>query len=256
MRQGFAIVLAGCAVVGTQGTQVAGPPKTPDGPALRLLEKHSAVIPGHHADGLVQEGKIEVETPEANRLVAKMTGAVAAHCFLGCTSQAIQTFRLEQEFEVEPAPGKSGPVRVVFDGTLKGYLRSNHKGQAAMRVARASVASVGGGAPVLELALTPGCVIGAGGAQEQDQHPDTPPEALLVPGRYVLRAEWTIEASASGIACARGVADFSPDSLPDSWKQDHDPFKDADRKAFGLQWSLEAKAPSMAVTLSPRVVTR
>ena len=64
---------------------------------------------------------------------------------------------------------------------------------------------------------------------------------MCQPGRYVLTVEFAIEARGRGFVNGRGVADFSPTDLPDSWKQEHDPFKDVDRKNFGYVVSLEAK---------------
>jgi hypothetical protein len=64
----------------------------------------------------------------------------------------------------------------------------------------------------------------------------------ISPGRYSLNAALVFDAGADGIANGRGVADFSGDALPDTWQETKDPFKEVDRKNFGLSISLTAAA--------------
>jgi hypothetical protein len=243
MKPICAILLAGSASVAAVAPIEPKPGPVPT-PVIRLLEKRSAIIPGKHADSLVHEGKIDVTTPEPNTLEVRISGAVASHCWLGCQSVGIQTFQLAQELAIVNPDGVQDPVPLVLKGTLKGYLRSCHTGRAGLRVAEARLTSSENGRPLVVLSFPTACVAGKGGEKGLDIEKSGPDVVTLPPGRYVLAVEFTIDASAGGFVNSRGVADFSPTDLPDSWKQDHDPFKDADRKAFGLVVTLQAKPAS------------
>ena len=163
MNSSGALILTGCALFGTSASNDSQPEPAVS-PVIRLLEKQSDVLPGKHADVLVQEGKIEVETPRANAVEVRMTGAVAAHTWMGFESAGIQTFRLVQEFEVASPEHPGMAVELALKGGLKGYLRSCHKGSAAIRSAVATVAPPGGATPLLALRLPTFCVVGKAGA--------------------------------------------------------------------------------------------
>lgn len=227
------------------------PPATPTeeaekpekkGPEITLGSKTDNVIPGKHGDALVDGGKIDVQTPEPNTLTAALTGVTAAHCFLGFHSQGIQTFQLVQEFDIASTDTSISSADLELKSTLNGYVRSNHKGSACMRLASASVSPAGGGGAPLSVSFAPMSVNGCGKSEYKQEYtsPAGPPMPL---GRYVLQANFVLEASADGLVNGRGVADFSPDDLPDIWKQEKDPFKDAERKDFGFNVTLTANAP-------------
>jgi hypothetical protein len=245
-----AILLAGWAALGPGEPSREGRGGA-SAPVFRLLDKRSAVTPGRHADALTHEGKIDIQSPSPNALEVRMTGAVAAHAFLGFRSMGIQTYQLVQEFDLTSEGGTLTEANLALSVALKGYLRSQCKGAAGLRLAGATVAPAGGGRPLLELRVPPACVAGARGEFTFDQPPSTPASATVPAGRYVLVVDLVLEASAGGLVNARGVADFSPADLPDTWKQDHDPFKDMERKDFGFVVSLKAtaltgKAPAVA----------
>ncbi|MEA2631188.1 MAG: hypothetical protein QOE66_1407, partial [Chloroflexota bacterium] len=76
-------------------------PSAPAGPTFEfgLRGEDKCISPYTHGDAKTEEGKIDV-VPEKNTLTVTLTGGVGANVFLGAHSEAMQSFRLLQEFEV------------------------------------------------------------------------------------------------------------------------------------------------------------
>jgi hypothetical protein len=222
--------------------------KEKEKPPLEITtgNKRECVIPGKHGDALAEGGKIDVSNPEPNQLKVLMTGVTAAHCFFGCHSVGIQTFQLEQEFEIASTDSKITQAVLTLQSNLNGYIRSRNKGSATMRCANATISPAGSGSGPLSVSFAPASVCGPCGQHEFKEEYAPPAGPPLPLGRYVLVASFVIEAQADGLINARGVADFSADDLPDIWKQEKDPFKDADRKEYGFSITLTAEPPKDA----------
>lgn len=229
------------------GAPAATPSEAPAQPAspiqIALREKRDCIIPGKHGDGLAEGGKITVETPEPNTLKATLIGVAAAHCFVGCHSSAVQTFQLVQEFDITSNDSNVTQASVALVSSLNGYVRSHHKGSAYLRVASVTITPAGQGRAALAATFPPASACGTGGQMLYQQEIKAPESRLLPLGRYVLEAHMVLEATADGVVNGRGVADFSSDPLPDGWKQEHDPFKDQDRKDFGFTIQLTTESP-------------
>jgi hypothetical protein len=82
-------------------------------------------------------------------------------------------------------------------------------------------------------------------------------------GRYVLKADFIIDAVAGGLCDGHSVADFSPTTaLPADWVRTRDPFQGVDKKNFGFSMNLTAavddpaaaRSAASARTLSTKVV--
>jgi hypothetical protein len=209
-----------------------------DEPQIKAGRKDESITPIKQHDGLSEGGQIEVETDE-NTLTVTMTGVAAAHCWVGCESTGGQLFRLSQEFEITSPEQGVTEVELTLESTLKGVIRGRHKGRGCMRMASAAVYRADGPRTPLNLAHTPACAPG-GCAFKYEREIKLP--AVTVPlGKYVLVAEFFIEADATGLTTGHGIADFSDDPIPDLWKQERDPFKDVDRKEFGFVLKLTAE---------------
>ena len=82
-------------------------------------------------------------------------------------------------------------------------------------------------------------------------------------GRYVLKADFVIDAVAGGLCDGHSVADFSPTTaLPADWVRTRDPFQGVDKKNFGFSLLLTAavddpataRSAASARTSSPEVI--
>jgi hypothetical protein len=190
-------------------------------------------------DALTEDGTIEIETPTPSSIDITMTGAVAAHCWVGCHSIGVQRFQLVQEFEMASPDPEATSAELTLESSLKGYLRGRHKGTGCLQRADAAVYAAGRPTP-LRVAFAPACVAGPG-ARKYEKEVELPAAELPL-GRYVLVMTFTIQADADGITNGHGVADFSDDPLPSEWQQVKDPFKDVDRKDFGFSVTLTASS--------------
>jgi len=225
----------------------AGTPAAPapGSPRFTLGQKSETITPGTLGDGLAEGGKIDVATPDPDTLKVTITGASAAHCRVGLHSAGVQRFQLVQEFEVASDDPAAGGVVLTLESALNGYVRARHKGGACMRLADATVAPAGGGTGFMSVAYPPLCAQGAS-AQLYKREIKANEVPSLPPGRYVLTANFQIEANAEGLINGHGVANFGPDALPDPWKQSTDPFKDEDAKDYGFSITLKVAAPGAA----------
>jgi hypothetical protein len=193
------------------------------------------------ADG----GIVDIQTGPPQTITVLMTGTPAADSYLGCTSSAKQTYRLEQEFTVECSNAAIRTVKLTLDSSLVGYVRSVRNAGASVKLARVTVTPLGGTASAaLILSHPPQSVSGTDG-RLCNRHLE-PLEAPAMPvGKYLMTAEFELDTKASGITNAHAVADFSPDTvLPADWVRVRDPFQGVSKKNFGFNITLTASAPS------------
>ena len=179
---------------------------------------------------------------EAGTLTATITSIAGAHAYLGTHSASVHEVTLVQEFDVASSDPNVGQVLVSLEGSLNGYLRSRHKGSACVRMASATVAPAAGGYAPLSVALPALSVSGHDGQYAYSQSSKSPEQSLPV-GRYVLTANFHIDAAAEGVLNGHGVANFSPDDLPAGYAQEVDPFKDAEKKDYGFVLTVTAALP-------------
>jgi len=216
----------------------------PAGPVFTLGDKQETIAPIKQHDGLAEGGKVEVKA-ESGTLSLTMTAAAAAHCWVGCHSVGGQRLYVTQPFEItSTAQGNTAAV-VTLESTLKGVLRGRHKGSGCLHLAGAAVYAQSGAPTPLSLAYPPASAP-SGCAFKYEREAKLPPITLPL-GKYVLVADFLVQAEADGFANGHGVADFSSDDLPDAWKQEKDPFKDVDRKEFGFVVTLTAESPKAPV---------
>ena len=225
----------------TQAPETAASPIT-----ITLGAKSETITPGKIHDGLAKDGKITVATPKPDTMSILISGVAAAHTFLGFHSVAIYSFRVTQEFEVSSSDPNVSQAVLNLESTLNGYVRTKGTGTARLSLATATLAPVGG-APILAISYPTSAFAGGNNSRKYEQEIKPPAQGPLPLGRYVLAATFQVEASADGIGCSRGVADFSADALPDPWKQEKDPYKDVDRANFGFSTTVTALVPGASV---------
>jgi hypothetical protein len=239
-----------------------GPPAPMPAPtfSITLGGRTACVTPSHSGQARADGGAIDVVTGSGT-LSAVLTGTVAANAHLGCTGSACETFHLVQEFEITCSDPNVKTVSLTLDSTLVGFVRSRYKAGAQMKIATAVVAPVNWDDSPLSVGH-PIQVVEGTQAQLCNQHlvPLTVP--FMPVGRYVLKAEFIIDAVAGGLCDGHSVADFSPSTtLPADWVRTRDPFQGVDKKNFGFSLLLTAAADPVAAksaasarTSSPEVI--
>jgi hypothetical protein len=225
-------------------TQPAGQ----EGPSFEfgLRGEQKCIVPFKHGDAKTEEGKIEV-TPDKNTLTVTMTGGVGANVFLGLHSEAMQTFRLIQEFEVSCSDTSVREMILTLDSKLVGYVRSKHKASACVRLASLTVTPSGSSSPVLSVSHPIPCVGNACGvldpplgSQSKDPLPAVRSQPLPM-GTYVIDANFILTAFAEGFLDAHSTAIFSPEPTElDPWEREHDPFAGEKKDGYGFTTVLTA----------------
>ena len=214
--------------------------------SFSLGSASNAVQPYTHGDAKTEEGKIDVTT-EANTLKVVMTGGVGANVFLGFESIANQTFQLVQEFEITAADPNVREVVLTLDSGLIGFVRAKHKASACVNVACVRIAPAGWSSSPLSASLPGICVVGPNeqcgcplGMMNKDPLAPITSQPLPV-GRYVLQADFVIQATARGIIDAHSTAIFSPEPTElDPWEREHDPYKGEEKEGYGFTTILTA----------------
>jgi hypothetical protein len=221
--------------------------------------KNEAVSPYTEHDAKVEEGKIDVAT-DKNTLTVTMTGGAGANVFLGAHSEAMQSFRLVQEFDVTSTDPKLSQVILSLDTKLVGFVRSKHKASACVHIASITVTPAGWGTSPLAASLPRPCVgpnchpLGAAnGSMVKDPLPTITSEPLPL-GRYVIDASFVITADANGLLDAHSTAIFTPEPTElDPWEREHDPYNGEDKAGYGFT-SVITATPVGAATQSAEAV--
>jgi hypothetical protein len=225
--------LASTAARATQATRTAPP-------AITLKEKRESVEREKHgAANVFEGGKITVATA-GNTLSATLTGTSNAYAYVLCHSYGGALLHLEQEFEVTPSDPTYGWVVLTISAKVDGHLRSDIHGGASLRMASATVQPVRGG-EALELALSPRQAGGVQGSWRVKEEASLSPQVVPA-GRFLLVADFVVEATADHISKGHGEADFAPDSPGGAWAWP-DPIEKVDSKDFGLTVNVKADTP-------------
>jgi hypothetical protein len=209
---------------------------------LTLGGRSACVTPGHRGQARAEGGQIDITSPNSSALAAVLSGSVAANAYLGCPGSASERCQLVQEFEITCSDNNVKTAKMSLDSVLAGFVRSKHRAGAGTRLATARVCPVGSTQPVMVITHPTLAVKGNDGLH-CNQHLPTLEVGGLPLGRYVLTAEFVLEAEAFGIADAHAHADFSPSgSLPADWVRTRDPFQGVDKKDFGFSLTLTVAA--------------
>ena len=124
---------------------------------------------------------------------------------------------------------------------LDGHLRTDENGGATLKLASASVHPVDGG-PGLGLALAPRTSpCGARGVWRLKEDSKSNP-VIVAPGRFILVADFVIEATADHFCNGHGEVDFAPDSPEGAWAWP-DPIEKVPTKDWGFTVWVQADTP-------------
>ncbi len=204
--------------------------------------KNEAIAPYTHGEAKAADGKFEI-TPEDNTLKTVITGAAGANVFLGINSSAIESVQVTQEFDITCTDPSITHVVLTLESNLLGIIRSKHKASATLRVASATISPVGATTAPLYVSYPAYMVTGAQGYKYSEPQPPMTSNPLPL-GRYVLQANFVIEATAGGILDGHSTAIFVPESEDlDGWEREHDPFAGDSHDDYGFTLTLKADSP-------------
>jgi hypothetical protein len=221
------------------GDQLGQPPRFGN-PVITLREKRESVRRERHGAANVYEGgKIAIKAV-GNKLSATLTGTANAYAYILCHSYAGALLHLEQEFDVNSGDQQHGWTLLTMTLNLDGHLRTDKHGGASLRVASASIRPAGGGEAV-RLAIAPRSAGGVRGAWRVNDEAKSGPVAMPA-GRFLLIADFVVEATADHISKGHGEVDFAPDSPEGSWAWS-DPIEKVDSNDFGLTVNVKAENP-------------
>ena len=209
-------------------------------PTITLKEKRESVKRERHgAANVFEGGKITVKAA-GNTLSATLTGTANAYAYVLCHSHAGALLHLEQEFEVTPSDPNYGWVVLTMSVKLDGHLRTDINGGASLTMASATVQPACGG-PALGLALPPRQMGGMQGFQRIQEEACSTPQVVPA-GRFLLVADFVVEATADHICKGHGEVDFAPDSPEGVWAWS-DPIEKVDTTNWGLTVTVKANTP-------------
>ena len=146
-------------------------------------------------------------TATGNTLSATLTDTANAYAYVLCHSYAGALLHLEQEFEVTPSDPKYGWVVLTMSVKVDGHLRTDINGGASLKIASATVQPAGGG-EALGLALSPRQMGGMQGSQRVLEEASSTPQVVPA-GRFLLVADFVVEATADHICKGHGEVDFA-----------------------------------------------
>ena len=218
---------------GSQATSTAPP-------TITLKEKRENVKRERHGAANVFEGGKITVAARGNTLSATLTGTANAYAYVLCHSHAGALLHLEQEFEVTPSHPNDGWVVLTMSLKIDGHLRTDINGGASLTMASATIQPAGGG-EALGLALPPRQMGGMQGAQRIQEEASSTPQVVPA-GRFLLVADFVVEATADHICKGHGEVDFAPDSPEGVWAWS-DPVEKIDTKDFGLTVNVKAIMP-------------
>lgn len=218
----------------------APPPPPYYPPKIVLKEKKQSVKRDIHGAGNVFEGGRIVVTAQDNTMAAALVDTANAYAYALCHSHAGACLHLEQEFEVIPCVSGENAVLTMMI-KLDGHLRTDENGGATLKLASASVQPVGGG-PVLALAVAPRTSVpGVRGVWRLKEDSKSNP-VIVTPGRFILVADFVIEATADHFCNGHGEVDFAPDSPEGAWAWP-DPIEKVPTKDWGFTVWVQADTP-------------
>ena len=209
-------------------------------PLIVLKEKKDSVKRDIHGAGNVFPGGKIVVKAENNVLLTTLADSANAYAYALCHSHAGACLHLEQQFEVVPCdPGQSVVLTMAIK--LDGHLRTDENGGASLKLASATVQPVGGG-PGLGLALAPRTSApGVRGVWRLKEDSESNP-LVVPPGRFVLVADFVIEATADHFCKGHGEVDFCPESPEGAWSWP-DPIEKVETTDWGFTVLVQADNP-------------
>jgi hypothetical protein len=213
--------------------------KKPKAPTIRLGEKQETQNPDWSGAGEIPKGEINAKV-EANELATFLSGEAYAHSFAGHHARSLASIQLVQEFDIVPGDPEDPRVMLTLGGKLDGYLRSECKGTACLRLADAAVYPACGG-PTLGLSFPPSCSSGNGSHRCEAEAQS--PSLMLLAGRYVLVVRLVLETTADGLFRGHGEAVFAPGTREGTWTSKDNPPPELEGEDFGFAVTLRADAP-------------
>jgi hypothetical protein len=211
-------------------------------PTIKLGEKQESDKPTYRGAGYITAGATKVKA-DGNKLTALLTTAAFSHSFWGASSVSVASLQLVQEFEIVPGSPKDKMVVVSLSGKLDGYVRSEKKGTAGLRLADASIAPVGGG-PMVWFSLPSSRVSAT--SLERCERSAKPVQVAVKPGRYVLVGRLVLETTVDGCIRSHAEAVFDPGNhFLGTWSSEDSPRPEVEGKDFGLAITIKvATSPS------------
>jgi hypothetical protein len=178
-------------------------------------------------------GNIDVQQPSPDVIVVTMTGVAVAYGGPTGPASASQVFELCQQFEVSlDKPGLKA-AKLIIEGRLIGFLRSQKVGSAEV----CASATVGCG-PGQGLVLTMPSHAVAGRESISINDKEAPDGIVVGAGKCVLNQSFKVSASMpkSLLPCKAPSAEFAPDpALDPLWISPKEPFRGAKKADLGFQ---------------------
>jgi hypothetical protein len=236
-------------------------PAAPAGPTFefKLQGEEKNIAPFTSGDAKTEEGKIEV-TPDKSTLTITLTGGVGANVWLGCHSEAIQSFHAVEEFEITHSDPAVKQMILTLDSKLIGFVRSKQKATACVRLASLTVTPAGSSTPVLSVSHPLPCVGGTShywdppmGSQSKDPIDQIKSQPLPL-GVYLIDAHFVLTATADGFLNAHSTAIFAPEPKElDPWEREHDAFVGEKKDGYGFTSVLTATTVDAPTVTSEQI---
>jgi hypothetical protein len=220
------------------------------GQSLPTIEPaYQIVLRSRHAEGSphflkgsqTASGSVDVNQPEPNTIVIRMTGSAAASS-IGGGSHASIRFDLCQDFDIVPTRTDVRPPRIGLMGRVVGTLASTNKGCGKNECS--SIATQGPatawindstGEPLLNVDVeTTGVTTGG---YKAINHRCGPVESVVTTGSYKLTSDFSIVSKQEGSLLFNNftVADFTPNpQFGPLWREAMRTFQAVPKQDFGF----------------------
>jgi len=202
---------------------------------LKLDGRQAKALPVRCGCASTGGGNIDVTQPGPDTFIITVTGVGVANGHPLLKSTGAFHIDVNQLFEVsfeKPAGDIKNP-KITLEGRVIGLLRSHCKGGCATESAQAAIASAhGGDALTISLPANSTC---KGENLSINDH-EGPCSAPVLPGKYVLHAQFEVSATHPIGLWKPASSEFAPDpALDPLWIDHHEPFHGAAKKDFGFQ---------------------
>jgi hypothetical protein len=210
-------------------------PAEPEKPpiTLKLNGRQAKALPQRCGFTHTAGGNIEVQQPSPDTFLINVTGVAVAGGHPCKASSASIQINLSQCFEVVFEKTDVKYPKLTLEGRVIGLLRSRCLGGgSASESAQAAIAPAHGG-EALTMSL-PSNLACKGQNLSINDH-EGPICAPVLPGKYVLHAQFDISAKHPLGLCKAASAEFAPDALDPLWISHDEPFRGIAKKDFGFQ---------------------
>lgn len=206
-----------------------------------LRSRNADATPYREKGAQTGGGAIEVEQPEPNTIVIRMTGS-AASSSLGHGSKSGIRFHLLQDFEIVPTRSGIRAPRIGMVGKVVGTLqgtkdpRSHRQGGSSSATQGPASAWIAGSSGDTILSVDVENEVTCHGGEKSINHRCGPVEILTEAGAYQLTSDFEIATQQSSdlLYHRYAVADFAPAPQFDPlWRDALKPFRAVPRKDFG-----------------------